>query len=143
MTKECDRNEREMATIVVAFDGVRNSRRALERVAELAGEGDRVVVVGSVEAAWTGNRLQFEPEEIEERRRSLDEARRILFQLGVGARTMLGRGREASVLASVASQNAARLIVIGRPRTVAQRIGLRLGVARLERLAPCPVVRVR
>jgi nucleotide-binding universal stress UspA family protein len=131
-----------MPTIVVAFDGLRNGRRALERVAELAGEGDRVVVVGSVEAAWTGNRLQLDPVEVAERRRALDEARRTLFRLGIGARTMLGRGRESTVLATVASQSAARLIVVGRPRTLRQRIGLRLGIARLERLAPCPVVRV-
>ena len=131
-----------MATIVVAFDSRHNGRKTLERVAELAGEGDRVVVVGSVDAAWTGTRLQLDPREIEANRRALDEARGILFRLGVGARTMLGRGRESTVLAAVASQSAARLIVVGSPRTLAQRIGLRFGLARLERLAPCPVIRV-
>ena len=142
MTSEWNGSESDMATIVVAFDGRRNGRKTLERVAELAGDDDRVVVVGSVDAAWNGDPTAAGSSG---GRGAPPGARRgpgILFRLGVGARTMLGRGRESTVLAAVASQSAARLIVVGTPRTLVQRIGLRLGLARLERLAPCPVVRV-
>ncbi|MFN8223371.1 MAG: universal stress protein [Gaiellales bacterium] len=131
-----------MATIVVGVDGGRAARRTLERVAVLAGDDDNVVVVGAIEPAWTGNGFRVDPFEVEERERSLDEARRTLFRLGVGARAVLARGRESTVLSVVAEQSGARLIVAGPPRRLTQRIRLALGSARLERLAPCPVVRV-
>lgn len=129
-----------MATIIVGFDG-RHGHRALECAAELAGGDDRLLVVGAVEPTWTGNGFRFDPVELEERSRSLDEARRILFRLGHGARTTVARGHESVALAVAAAENDARLIVAGRPRTLGQRLRLALGIPSLERIAPCPVVR--
>lgn len=129
-----------LTTIVVAFDGSTAGRRALERAAELAGDDDRVVVVGSVPPTWTGSRLVIDPLEVEERGRRLDEARRVLFRLGLGARTVLARGDLVSAVASVARASGARLIVATARHPLLDRLGLcRTGQA-LERRAPCPVI---
>lgn len=136
-----------MSTIVVAVDGSRAGDLVLERVAEIAGEHDRVVIVGTVEPAWTGTRLVIDQRDVDATTRRLDDARRALFRLGVGARAVVGRGSPAVVIAKVATQSDARLIVAGTSRSVRRRLGLGSGLGHalraVERLAPCPVLLVR
>lgn len=127
-----------MATIVVGYDGSRAARAALSRVAEIVREDDAVIVVGPVERRWTGQRLTLDDVDLELGGRRLDEARRLLFAAGVGARTVMAVGEPWRVVARTAAAVDARLVVTGRSRLTPRRLGVDRA-RRLSRLAACPV----
>ena len=107
----------EPRTIIVGYDGSEPAKRALARAAFLAGPQTRVIVVAAAEPyprsgiTIPANR---DPEEIRQRRRELDQARRDLSEAGILAETMLSRGRPADVLLEAAED--ADLLIVGSRR---------------------------
>ena len=100
--------------MVVGYDGSDHSKRALERAAAMAGDGDQIVVVAaaeqSVETGITkGSHLN--PSEIEGRRRDLEEARAFLSERGIDAETIVGQGDPGSVIVNAAKD--ADLVIVG------------------------------
>lgn len=107
----------EPRTIIVGYDGSEPAKRALARAAVLAEPQTRIVVVAAAEPyprsgiTIPANR---DPEEIRQRRRELDQARRYLSEAGILAETMLSRGRPADVLLEAAED--ADLLIVGSRR---------------------------
>jgi nucleotide-binding universal stress UspA family protein len=92
--------------ILVSYDGSSASRRALDAVADIAGYGSVVAVVGVVAGRddLTG-----------ERRRLVDEARQALLDRHVVARCFAVDGDPADALLGYAAELDADLVVLARP----------------------------
>jgi nucleotide-binding universal stress UspA family protein len=102
--------------IVVGYDGSESARVALERAANLAGEGDRVTVVSvaelRAEPVMTEG-AQIDPSEWVRQREHLEEAKALLAERGVDAETVLGKGDPADTILRVAKERDAGLIIVG------------------------------
>jgi nucleotide-binding universal stress UspA family protein len=96
-------------TILVGYDGSTASRRALDAVADLAGYGSTVAVVGVTGRA----------DDPVARRRLVDEAREALLRRHVAARCFAADGDPAESLLEVAGDLAVDLLVVARPSPAA------------------------
>ena len=97
-------------TILVGYDGSSASRRALDAVADLAGYGSTVAVVGVTGGA---------EDPVAARRRLVDEAREALLRRHVAARCFAADGDPAESLLEVAGDLEADLLVVARPSPAA------------------------
>lgn len=100
--------------IVIGYDGSEAARRALDRVAELAG-GGKVSVVSAVHVLPQFGRapLTIDPEEIAERKSELKEAAEFLSAKGIKPSLVEGHGEPADVIVEKAQELGADLIVVG------------------------------
>lgn len=133
-------------TIVVGYDGSEEARRALERVALLAGDDTAVAVVtaGSLLPAAPRSAASAADDERVERRRVLDEALDLLSELGVDAEPVEAIGDAADALVDTARDLGADLVVIGRRgRTGAARVLLGSVSTTVVNRAHCDVLVVR
>ena len=131
--------------IVVGYDGSDHSKRALERAAAMAGDGDQIVVVASAEArvdAVTTEGGHMNPSEIEGRRRALEETRTSLSERGIDAETILGQGDPGSVIVNAAKD--ADLVIFGtRGLNTVQRLLMGSISSKVVHRAPSDVLVVR
>ena len=104
-----------MNKILVAYDGSESAKRALEEAAKLLG-GDRTLTVVSVaeELPQFGRAAaMLVPEEHEERRRELHEAKAVLAERGIAATVVERRGDAATMILDEAEKEGVELIVMG------------------------------
>ena len=105
--------------ILVCYDGSAQSRRALERVAELAFRGPADVTVISVaEPLYHGAPYSgyADPAEDAAHRRLVDEAAETLAAVGVHADTLEPAGEPPRAIIDAARDLRADLIVVGAPK---------------------------
>ena len=132
--------------LVVGYDGSQAGRRALERAATLATDGDDVVVVAAAEAharteiSETGAHL--DPSEIQRRRDDLDDAQAFLKQHGIAAQTVEAQGDPGAVIVE-AAENADLVVVGSRGLNPLQRMLLGSVSAKVVNRAHCDVLVVR
>jgi nucleotide-binding universal stress UspA family protein len=130
---------------VVGYDGSDHSKRALERVTALAGDGDQIVVVSAAEPrVHTGitEGGHLDPSEVEQRRRDLEEARGFLSERGIDAETVLGQGDPGSVIIDAAKD--ADLVIVGsRGLNKVQRLLMGSVGSKVVHRAPSDVLVVR
>lgn len=133
--------------IVVGYDGSDHSKRALERAAAVAGDGDEVVVVAAAEPhVRTGitEGAHLDPSEIEQRRRDLEEACAFLSERGIHAETIEGQGDPGSVIVNAAKEKDADLVIVGsRGLNTVQRLLMGSVSSKVVHRAPSDVLVVR
>ena len=113
-----------MKTIVVGYDTTEPSQRALDRAASLAGAYDARLVVASV-GPVTGRDLSVvDPAQApEQHAQELARARTYLQDRGVRASYVAAEGEPSRMIASVADEYGADLIVIGtREAGIVERV---------------------
>ena len=101
--------------VVVGYDGSEAAKRALDRAAALADKTAPLTVVSVVRPTAGAVRgvSAYDPAEIEERRAVLHEARELLGKKGATVETVEGRGDPGDVIAEVANEEDADVIVVG------------------------------
>ena len=104
-----------MSKILVAYDGSESSKRALEQAAKLCHNGATMTVVSVAEELPQFGRAaaMLVPEEDEERRRELGEARAMLNEQSITAQFVERRGDVATKVLEEAEKEEADLIVMG------------------------------
>ena len=104
-----------MSKILVAYDGSESSKRALEEAAKLCHNGATMTVVSVAEELPQFGRAaaMLVPEEHEERRQELREAKTMLGERGIAARFVERRGDAATKVLEEAENEEADLIVMG------------------------------
>ena len=133
-----------MRKIVVGYDGSEPARRALERAAELAGGGS-VTVVAAVHVMPQFGRapMQIDPEEIDERRRELHEAKAALEAKGIEAHAVEAHGDPADAIIEAAEKGADLVVVGTRGANLASSVLLGSVSTKVVHEAPCDVMVVR
>jgi nucleotide-binding universal stress UspA family protein len=137
-----------MKRIVVGFDGSEQSRKALERAADIA-NGATVAVVCSADVAAlmrdpAGAVSPIDPADAEARTKALAEARSYLEGRGIEGVYIEGTGHPADVLVQEAAESGADLIVVGtRGLNAAKRLVLGSVSTTVVHHAPCDVLVVR
>jgi nucleotide-binding universal stress UspA family protein len=131
--------------IVVGYDGSDSAKRALQRAADLAKEGDRIVVVASAEtharSAPTGE-ARRDPSQFEKRRGELDDAKQFFSERGVDAELVEAHGDPGTAIVEAASET--DLIIVGsRGLNPIQRLLLGSVSSKVVHRAPCDVLVVR
>jgi nucleotide-binding universal stress UspA family protein len=100
--------------IVVGFDGSDHAQRALERAADMAGEGDQVVVVSAAEpharSAITGG-AHLDPSTTQHRHEAAEKARAFLSERGIDAEIVEAQGDPGNAIIEAAE--GADLIIVG------------------------------
>jgi nucleotide-binding universal stress UspA family protein len=114
-------------TIIVGYDGSEGARRALDRAAELMGYGGSLAVVYVVPSSGNANGYHL-----------LDEARALLNDRLLSARTVERFGDPTQELVQAARELHADLLVIGDGETGPRSVG-----TRLIHEAPCDVLIVK
>jgi nucleotide-binding universal stress UspA family protein len=138
-----------MQRIVVGFDGSEHARKALERAAELAGEGTSVDVVCAADVSRlmrdpAGGVDPVDPADAEARAAALEEARTYLGGRNIKGTYVEGLGNPADVIVQQAEDTGADLIVIGtRGLNAAKRLVLGSVSTNVVHHAPCDVLVVR
>ena len=104
-----------MNKILVAYDGSESAKRALEEAAKLLGNDRALTVVSVAEELPQFGRAaaMLVPEEHEERRRELREAKAVLAERGVAATVVERRGDAATMILDEAEKEGVELIVMG------------------------------
>ena len=127
-------------TVLVAYDGSPEARRALTEAAAFARQGRRIVVLHVIPAGSIGSRLvTVSGDQEAEQRRLLAEAARILAAEGVSMEAVGTVGDPLTEILAAAAKVDARLVAVG-----GQRHLLRHGLGdRLIRRASCGVLVVR
>jgi nucleotide-binding universal stress UspA family protein len=104
--------------IVVGYDGSEPAKRALQRAADLAADGDKIVVVASAEAhAKSGARsgisggAHLDPSEFQQRGDHLEEAQRLLSEQGIDIEPVAAQGDPGTSIVEAAKD--ADLIIVG------------------------------
>ena len=131
--------------IVVGYDGSEAAKRALQRAADLAREGDRIAVVASAEAQAksgpTGG-AHLDPSEFQQRRDALEEAKQFVSERGFEAELVEAQGDPGTAIVEAASDT--DLIVVGsRGLNPIQRMLLGSVSSKVVHRAPCDVLVVR
>ena len=132
--------------ILVAYDGSESAHHALDQAATLAEKGASVSVVSVAEPLPQFGRAgaMLVPEEDEERRHNLADAKAILARKGIDAHTVERRGEAASMILDEAETEDADIIVMGTRGYGAPKRWLLGSVSsRVLHHAPCDVVVVR
>jgi len=131
--------------IVVGFDGSEHGQRALQRAAEMAGEGGQVVVVAAAELhARTGitEGAHLDPSMAQHSHEALDKARAFLSERGIDAEFVEAQGDPGTAIVEAAK--GADLIVVGtRGLNPVQRILLGSVSSKVVHRAECDVLVVR
>ena len=129
----------------MGFDGSTNARRALEEALEIASGETRITVVAAAQTPEPPDQvLPAGAEDLEERRRELEDARRLLAELGREAELVAVTGAPADVLVEEAERRGADLIVVGRRGlSGAERLVMGSVSAKVARTAGCSVLIVR
>ena len=100
--------------IVVGYDGSDAAKRALRRAADLAKDGDRIVVVASAESQArsgpTGG-AHRDPSEFQQRGGALEEAKQFLSERGLDAELVEAQGDPGTAIVEAASEP--DLIIVG------------------------------
>lgn len=104
-----------MNKILVAYDGSESAKRALEEAARLAHAGGTVTVVSVAEELPQFGRAaaMLLPEEHDERRCELREAKTVLAERRVKAKVVERRGDAATMILDEAEKEGVELIVMG------------------------------
>ena len=104
-----------MSKILVAYDGSESAKRALEEAAKLIRDGGSVTVVSVAEELPQFGRAaaMLVPEEHDERRRELREAKTMLAERGIAAEVVERRGDAATMILDEAEKEGVELIVMG------------------------------
>jgi nucleotide-binding universal stress UspA family protein len=136
-----------MRAIVVGFDGSPAAERALDRVAEFAGDHDRVVVV-TASTELESTRFVDEPildsPSPEERDALLDQGAQALRTRGIEPQLIAADGEPAQELVQAALASDAHLIVVGSTGSgYVTRAILGSTAQSVLRQAPCDVLVVR
>ena len=133
--------------ILLCYDGSVESRKALDRVAELAAAVPSRVTVLSVaaplyhERPFTG---YADPQEEQEHRRMLDDALEELRRRGVDAESAEATGDTADSIVEAARERRADVVVVGsRQRKLVERLLFGSVSAQVVVDAPCDVLVVR
>lgn len=122
---------------VVGFDGSDCAKRALQRAAALAREGDELVVVAVIPEAST-------PSTMVTQQRLLEDAGFDLAGSNVRLSTVEAKGEPAEAVAKAAKEARADIIVVGsRGRGAVAGLVLGSVSSKLVREAPCDVLVVR
>jgi nucleotide-binding universal stress UspA family protein len=132
--------------ILVAYDGSDGAKRALDQAAELAHNGASVSVVSVAEPLPQFGRAapMLVPEEDEERKRELREAKAALAGKGIDASIVERKGDAATMIIGEAEHENAEVIVMGtRGLNTAQRWLLGSVSSKVVERAPCNVMIVR
>ena len=131
--------------IVVGYDGSDAAKRALQRAADFAKEGDRIVVVASAEphtkSGPTGGALR-DPSEFQHRRDDLEQAKQFVSEQGLDAELVEAQGDPGTAIVEAASDT--DLIIVGsRGLNPLQRMLLGSVSSKVVHRAPCDVLVVR
>ena len=132
--------------IVLGYDGSDSAKRALARAAELAGASGTVLVVTAAPLVYANARAGdlVDPQQEEEARRLLTEARAILAAHGAAVETKDAAGDAGEAIIAAAEEADAELVVVGtRRRNVAARLLLGSVSMKVVQTAPCDVLVVR
>lgn len=133
--------------VVVGYDGSEHARRALERAAGFAQDGERVTVVSAAHRLVTTGRgpgIVADPAEIEERKRNLAEAASFLAERGVDPDLVEAHGDPGLAIVEEARDRGADLVVVGtRGRNTAERLLLGSVSSKVVHRAPCDVLVVK
>jgi nucleotide-binding universal stress UspA family protein len=132
--------------ILVAYDGSDGAKRALDQAAELAHNGASVSVVSVAEPLPQFGRAapMLVPEEDEERKRELREAKAALAGKGIDASIVERKGDAATMIIGEAEHENAEVIVMGtRGLNTAQGWLLGSVSSKVVERAPCNVMIVR
>ena len=100
--------------IVVGYDGSDAAKRALQRAADLATEGDRIVVVASAEEHTRSGPAKgghLDPHEFQQRRGELEEAKQFLSERGFDAELVEAHGDPGTAIVEAANET--DLIIVG------------------------------
>jgi nucleotide-binding universal stress UspA family protein len=127
-------------TVVVAYDGSPEAKRALAEAAVFARRRHQVAVLHVIPAQSVGSRLvTVADEQEEEQRRLLAEAARLLSMKGVEVEFVAAAGDPLTEILALAEKLEARLVAVG-----GHRHQFRHGIGdRLVRRAGCDVLVVR
>lgn len=130
---------------IVGHDGSTPARRALERTAEVAREGDEVVVVHAAAPMLEDpERGVVPPPERDEPKRLIAEAHDVLRRAGITPAAIVEEGDPGVVLADAAREVGADVVVVGRHgRGAVERVVLGSVSAAIVNDAPCDVLIVR
>ena len=104
-----------MNKILVAYDGSDSGQRALKEAAKLMEDGGSMTVVSVAEVLPQFGRApeMLVPEEHEERRRELAEAKEFLGERGIKTKTVERRGDAATMILDEAEEEGVELIIMG------------------------------
>jgi nucleotide-binding universal stress UspA family protein len=142
-----ERTEKELKMkILVAYDGSESAQRALEQAAELASNGATVSVISVAEPLPQFGRAgaMMVPEEDEERRHELADAKATLGTKGIEAAIVERKGDPATMIVDEAEQEGADMIVMGtRGLNTTERWLMGSVSSRVVQHAPCNVLVVR
>jgi nucleotide-binding universal stress UspA family protein len=134
-------------SVLLCYDGSEESKRALERVAEIASSVEVKVSIVSVadplyhERPYSG---YADPGEEQEHRRLLDTAAAELRSRGVEAETLEPVGEPGAAIVEAARQLGAGLVVVGwRHHRLIQRLLFGSVTGEVVDEAPCDVLVVR
>ena len=128
-------------SLIVAYDGSPQARRALEHAAALAGPGGELTVINVVQAQAVGSRLETLSDADRARQQAqLEDARALLTRSGIRVRTVAAAGDPFTEIVALTRERNAPVVVVGRRRHVLPGRSL---TARLVRAAPCDVLVVR
>jgi nucleotide-binding universal stress UspA family protein len=131
--------------IVVGYDGSDPAKRALQRAADLAADGDRIVVVASAEAhARSGitSGAHLDPSEFQQRGTHLEDAKRLLSERGLDIEAVEAQGDPGTSIVE-AGKDADLIIVGSRGLNPVQRMLLGSVSSKVVHRAPCDVLVVR
>jgi nucleotide-binding universal stress UspA family protein len=134
-----------MKNIVIGYDDSEPSKRALQRVIELAKAFDAYVVAVSVAPALVpaghgiGPADPADPPELH--RQELGHAKAVLDERDIAADYVVGVGDPADLILETAGQRQADMIVVGtsEPGLVARLLGLSVS-EKVQRRAHCDVL---
>ena len=137
-----------MNRIVVGFDGSEQSRKALERAADIANQATLAVVCAADVAKLmrdpAGGASPVDPADAEARTKALAEAREYLEGRGIKGVFVEGHGNPADVIVQEAEESGADLIVVGtRGLNAARRLVMGSVSTNVVHHAPCDVLVVR
>ncbi|MCC7187016.1 MAG: universal stress protein [Acidobacteria bacterium] len=135
-----------MKAIVVGYDGSECARRALERAAELSGDGETLHVVAArqIMPHVRGGMTAVDPIAAENSEQALEEAGTMLRERGIATKLVEASGDPATALIDEAKAADADLIVVGtHGRGLAGRSLLGSVSTSVVHHAPCDVLVVR
>jgi nucleotide-binding universal stress UspA family protein len=127
-------------TILVAYDGSPEAKRALRHAADLVGRGGSVAVLNVIPVQAVSARLEtVSAEQRAEQRHLLEEARSVLARRRVGMTPLTAVGDPATEIRAAAEKTRAGIVVVGRKNGRARLIRGSVST-RLVRRAPCDVL---
>jgi nucleotide-binding universal stress UspA family protein len=126
--------------LLVAYDGSRAARRALEHAAEFAGRGATVAVVNVIPAQSLSSRLETVSDaQRDHQRQVLRQARMLLAARKIEMKPVAAVGDPTTEIRTAAEKNRADVVVVGRGSMTHRLIHGSVST-RLARRAPCDVL---